>query len=332
MLVSWNKNAVTLICDTMKFNILTLVVSFILAFFVSSSCNHRGNNITTEQLREAQKDSVVNASFKGLSLGDSKDNIMKFLTEMENSGDIEKISTGNYSKSVEDCLNAIDAVIVPEMTYFRTKLVMKMDDNYKQVEVLCYLGFLQDSLSTVVLLPSFLRSDLERDKVIGTYTQKYGGLYYIEDKPKREPYGREYISGEGDHYNQIYETTAITVNNLVWRFKNAEIYLGDKTEFESIYTYDEDAFRREWTKLHLQYGNNQFDLCERIKSRLYGSKRNEQNSYPFIAYKYVPTNQREIERVHAEQVARMKDYNGKKAMEDSLENARSKELYSKQDI
>lgn len=288
--------------------------------------------MTPEQLREAQKDSIINASFKGLPLGESKEIIMNTLAEMERSGDIEKLSTGKYSESVEDCLIAIDAVRVPEMTYFQTKMAQKDGDNYKQVGVSCYLGFLQDTLSAVVLLPSLFRSDLERDKVIGSYTQKYGGLYYIEDKPRREPYGREYASGEGYHYNQIYETTAIDANNLVWKFKDAEIYLSNKTEFETIYTYNEDDFVKEWRKLQLQYGYDQYDLCERIKSRLYGSKKNEQKEYPFIAYKYIPTNQREIARQQAERDARAKEYNDKKAKEDSLKNASAKELYSNQDI
>lgn len=316
----------------MKISNILLAIALSTLLLFMTSCHQGGKKMTPEQLREAQKDSIINASFKGLPLGESKEVIMNTLAEMEGTGDIEKLSTGDYSESVEDCLIAIDAVRVPEMTYFQTKMAQKDGENYKQVSVYCYLGFLQDTLSVVVLLPYLLRSDLDRDKVIGTYTQKYGGLYYIEDKPRREPYGREYASGEGYHYNQIYETTAIAVNNLVWKFKNAEIYLSDKTEYETIYTYDEDDFRREWSKLQIQYGFDQYDLCERIKSRLYGSKKNEQKAYPFIAYKYVPTNQREIERVEAERDARIKEYNDKKAMEDSLANASAKEIYSKQDI
>ncbi len=316
----------------LKFNSSFLVVTLSGALLFLVSCNHGGKKLTPDQLREAQKDSIINVSFKGLPLGGSKDSVLGLLAEMEKTGDIKDLSSGKYSERVEDCLYAIDAVIIPEMTYFETKLALKDGENYKQVGVLCYLGFLQDSLSSVIILPSYLRSDLERDKIIGTYTQKYGGLYYVEDKPQREPFGREYASGEGYHYNQIYETTSIAVNNLIWKFKNAEIYLSDKTEFVSIYTYDEDDFRREWQKMLNQYGFDEYDLCERIKSRLYGSKKKEQTVYPFIAYKYVSTNQREIERVEAENAARIKEYNAKKALEDSLKNASAKELFTKQDI
>ena len=207
--------------------------------------------MTSEQLREAQKDSVINASFKGLSLGESKETIMKLLTEMENTGEIRKSYTGEYSTNVEDCLienclYAVNAAIIPEMTYFKTNLAIKEGDNYKQKEAHCYLGFLQDSLSIIII-----ETSLDRDNFLEAYTQKYGGLYYIEDAPKSGPWGREYIGGT--RFNQIYETTAITANNLAWKFKNAEIYLCDMTEFETVYTYDADDFRREWAKADRRY-------------------------------------------------------------------------------
>lgn len=308
---------------------IMLAISLIVLFV---SCGTGNKKMTPEQLREAQKDSTINASFKGLSLGVSSQEVMAKLQTFEQGGDIEKLSTVDLSETTGDYYYAIDAIKPQQITYFNTKMALKDGEGFKEVKISCGLSFLNDTLYTILVLPNYLRSDLERDKVIGTYTEKYGGLYYLEQRPRYEPYGRKYLSGEGYHFNQIYETTAITVDNLVWRYKDAEIYLGNNTEYETIYTYDEDDFRRVWRDLHMQYWNDDSGLCDAMKNRLYGSKKNEQTLHPFIAYKYMPIHNRETNRIEAERAARSKEYQSEKARKDSLENAAAKNLYSNQDI
>lgn len=297
-----------------------------------ASCGTGNKKMTPEQLREAQKDSTINASFKGLPLGAPAQVITTKLQALEQSGDIENLSTVDLTETTGDYYYAIDAIKPKEITYFNTKMALKDGDGFKEVRISCGLSFLNDTLYTILVLPNYLRSDLERDKVIGTYTEKYGGLYYSEQRPRYEPYGRKYLSGEGYHFNQIYETTAITVDNLVWRYKDAELYLGNKTEYETIYTYDEDDFGRVWRNIHMNYYNNDAGLCDAIKDKLYGSKKNEQTLHPFIAYKYMPIHNRETNRIQAEREARSKEYQSEKARKDSLEKSAAKTLYSNQDI
>ena len=185
-------------------------------------------------------------------------------------------------------------------------------------------------LYVIIILP-YYSSALERSKVIETYTEKYGELYYIENSLPRSIWSRRYFAGNGWMKNQVKETNAYKATLTFWKFKDAEIYLVDKTEYMTIYTFDKDEFNRELKNMPLQYKsiNSQ---CERMIERLYSRKTKEQINCSFIAYKNMLIHERDAAIIEQERAEWKREREMEKAREDSLKNARGKESYSNQDI
>lgn len=308
------------------------VAAVISSLALFQSCNFAGKGMSQERRREAQKDSLIHASFKGLPLGESYDRIITILDSLKITRDIYDVPEHVYDEISKDRFEVIDALTPSKIYSFGSYFAFKNGDVFEEVEITCHLSFFEDTLCAIVVKPCKHRDDLGRDKVLETYINKYGRLYSIEQVPRRELFGRMYATGEGWAMNQIHETEAYSSDNLVWKYKDAAIYLCDMTEYVTLTTYNEDTFNREWRDLQIRYGYDQYDLCRRIKDRLYGSEKHKQIIYPFIAYKYLPIYNREIARREAAREARAKALEAKKAAEDSAKNAEVQKRYSKQDF
>ena len=261
--------------------IYTLILSTLLICF--SGCN-TVKKVSPEQQREALKDSVINASFKGLMLGDSYVSIIGQLKSMQQSGEIEDIEIKDASTRLKDLYIAINAHYIQQVVAFKCDLFLKDGEQITKTEVQCNLGFLYDSLYTVMLLPVhdkirfpmysdkfedlFCHKDvLKRDKVLETYSERYGNLYYITDKKYHDVLWREDVVFK---WCQISEFKFFSYENLIWKFKDVEIYLCDKTDNRCTYMYsnNQQAFERAYKRHLNDYSDSdygRYHFCESIK-------------------------------------------------------------------
>lgn len=317
----------------MKRTITGIILLSLFASFLCG-CSSTGRKKSPEQLREMQKDSTINATFFGIALGEPLEAVITKLDTLKQHGKVKEYTCEDYKSNeyIDDALHIIDALSFPRVIRFKSDLTLKQLNGYEDVRIRSYLGFRSDSLYVIIILPDYIWSDLESDKVIGTYTEKYGGLYYLENSLPTSLFPRRHFDGEGWMNNQVKETDAYKATSTFWKFKDVEIYLVDKTEFTTVYTFDQDDFNRELRNMPWEYRDNTNRQCERMIDRLYSKKTKEQNTRPFIAYKNMLIHERDAAIIEQERAERARAWEMEKAREDSLKNAKGKESYSSQDI
>lgn len=335
-------------------SIFTLILFALLLCF--SSCN-TVKKMSPEQQREAQRDSVINASFKGLTLGDSYTNIIEKLHSMHQKGEIQDIKTVDLSEKVQDLFICIRAFPVSQVTVFNCDLVLRNGEKYTKTNVQCNLGFLYDSLYTIMLIPTDNRDErvvetlshfaslpfhsdaLEQDKVLETFSERYGNLYYIMNRENHKVYRKDNVFYK---WSQIHEPTSFSFKNLVWVYKDAEIYLCDKTDYITVHHYDEKSFKQAYQRHNQIYSYSddsfeQYVLSKIIKEELSGSGTSvvQELNESYIAYKYLPLHLKEDARIQAlqnERKQKAKQEQTLKEREDSLKNEEVKSSYRSQDI
>lgn len=305
----------------------TVIVGF-------TSCSSSEKKQTPEQLRELQKDSTICASYFGIPLGEGLSKVEFIVDSLEKCGKASSFSSKPFSRteSLSDAIRIIDALPIEHIVYFNSNLALKKGEQYKEVKVSNLLGFRNDSLYAVFIFPYDNARDLATEKVIDTYTEKYGELYHLLQMPKTEVSMRLDTDLYWVGQTHIYETNAISSESVVWSFKDADIYLANKTEYTTTYTYDSNSFSQEWRELQRTYGYDEALLCNMIKDRLYGKKEYDQKERPFISYKNMMIHERDSERIQKENEVRAKEVKQKRMLEDSLKNEKAKQSFTNQDI
>ena len=308
------------------------IIYVILVFTVMfQSCAPRAQN--TAQLREAQKDTVINASFFGFKLGESMADALARIDTLRQDDVISAIDTGAYHSNeyYDDLLDIIQSLPISYTIKFEGKLTLKHANDYEDVKINTTLGFRNDSLYTILVIPRMSTRCFEKENVIETYQDKYGDLTYTYSFT-RPIMTRRYITGTGYSFDQIQEVSSYDANLTVWRFRDADIYLASKTENTTVFKFNESDFNRELLRIPYDKKDDTDYICRHIKERLLFTRGEQQSTLNFIAYRNALMHARDSATLAAEGERSLKESDKAQQREDSLRRAAGRQDYSNQDI
>lgn len=209
------------------------------------------DNGKREYAIEKLKDSTINAVYWGLHMGDSKENVLAHMKELQLNNRIRKFQPCPIDDDID--YRCCDIHYSKDSYVFETDMSFQIDSLYQSIEVFCTLDFYKDSLYSIVINPRLAYSDTEEQKqwasLFNLYNKNYG-IGYKEIKTPSQTYSKTIVA---EWSSEIWEYSSFESHNFVWTAKNVEVTLANQHKYFKRYEYEEKSFKRAYNKYDYWY-------------------------------------------------------------------------------